>query len=176
MASTLQIPKIVAARSQLKTAIELWFADGDPVSLHTLACAAHQIIHDINTHQKGPDLIFDSAIIKDERRKEWVRRMKKEMNFFKHADTDPTASIEFDPTASEFFILMSIQGLLIFGLDGNVAETAFFRWFMLHNPDFLTPEGQQFLIDSIPIDIDEVRRLNKRDFFDVFRLDSRSND
>lgn len=169
MAPTLQISKIDAARAQLKTAIELWFANGDHISIHTLACAAHQIIHDINTHKKGPDLIFNSSIIKSERRKEWINSLKKEMNFFKHADTDPTTSIEFDPEASEFFILMSIQGLQIFGFEGNVAETAFFRWFMLHNPDLLTPQGQQFLIDSIPVGIDEIRHLDRREFFEAFR-------
>jgi len=168
MASTLKIPKITAARAQLKTAIEMWFADGDTVSIHTLACAAHQIIHDINTNQKGPDLIFDSAIIKDERRKEWIRRMKKESNFFKHADTDPVEIIEFDPQSSEFFIIMSINGLLIFGIEGNVAETAFFRWFCLHNPDFLTDAGKKSLVDRIPVNIVEVRQFKRKEFFDAF--------
>lgn len=168
MACALQIPKITAARSQLKTAIELWFADGDAVSIHTLACAAHQIIHDINIHQKGPDLIFDSAVIKDENRNEWVRRMKKEMNFFKHADTDPVGVIEFDPQSSELFILMSINGLLIFGLEGNVAETAFFRWFCLHNPDFLTDAGQKSLVERLPVNIEAVLQLEKQEFFEVF--------
>ena len=43
----ISISKLDAACRQLDCAIELWFADGDPVSIHTLACASHQIIHDI---------------------------------------------------------------------------------------------------------------------------------
>jgi hypothetical protein len=39
------ISKFDAARRQLNTAITLWFADGDPVAIHTLAYAAYEIIH-----------------------------------------------------------------------------------------------------------------------------------
>jgi len=35
------VTKASAAKSQLETAIQLWFDDADPVSIHTLAVAAH---------------------------------------------------------------------------------------------------------------------------------------
>ena len=35
----LHVTKLDAARRQLETAITLWFHDGDPVSIHTLAAA-----------------------------------------------------------------------------------------------------------------------------------------
>jgi argininosuccinate synthase len=60
------VTKIEAARRQLNTAIELWFNDGDPVSIHTLASSAHQIIHDLNRRNKGPDLFLDTIFIKEE--------------------------------------------------------------------------------------------------------------
>ncbi len=50
----IQITKLDAVLSQLETAIALWFNDGDPLSIHTLASAAYQIIYDLNKHQKGP--------------------------------------------------------------------------------------------------------------------------
>lgn len=46
--SRIQISKLEAAKRQRDTAIKMWFADGDPVSIHTLAAAAHQIINDVN--------------------------------------------------------------------------------------------------------------------------------
>src|SRR5438552_18089527 len=39
----LHLTKVGVAQSQLKTAIRLWFNDGDAVSIHTLACAAYEI-------------------------------------------------------------------------------------------------------------------------------------
>jgi hypothetical protein len=47
-----RITKLDAAIRQLDTAITLWFTEADTISIHTLACSAHQIIHDIN-QQKG---------------------------------------------------------------------------------------------------------------------------
>jgi hypothetical protein len=63
------ITKLDAARRQLGIAISLWFQDGDEVAIHTLACAAHQIIHDINRHRGGRDLLFDSLVFRDEYRR-----------------------------------------------------------------------------------------------------------
>jgi transcriptional regulator with XRE-family HTH domain len=56
----LKVSKLDAARRQLECAIELWFLEKDEVSVHTLAGAAYQIIHDINTHIH-PDSKFLSA-------------------------------------------------------------------------------------------------------------------
>jgi hypothetical protein len=46
------VTKLDAARRQLKTAIKLWFEDGDPVAIHTLIVAAYEII-DILAGAKG---------------------------------------------------------------------------------------------------------------------------
>jgi len=70
------VKKLEAAKRQLHTAITLWFADTDPVSVHTLACAAQQIVHDINTVKKGSDLLLDSIVIKEEFRREYCNEMR----------------------------------------------------------------------------------------------------
>src|ERR1035437_4674844 len=38
---------LLVARSQLLTAIDLFFADSDPISVHTLAGAAREILEDL---------------------------------------------------------------------------------------------------------------------------------
>jgi hypothetical protein len=48
----LRIYKIEAARRQLDSAIELWFLDKDEVSVHTLAAAAYQLVHDLKRNIK----------------------------------------------------------------------------------------------------------------------------
>src|ERR1700678_497488 len=84
------IKKLEAAQRQLNCAIELWFREMDEVSVHTLAAAAYQITHDIKVRRGiQHDLLYDSAIVKDEYRSLWINTMKKAQNFFKHADRDP---------------------------------------------------------------------------------------
>src|ERR1039457_3689137 len=138
---SIRVSKLDAAHRQLCCAIELWFADGDAVSIHTLACASHQIIHDINVKRGPIDLLFDSALIKDEHRKEANDLIRKDMMFFKHADKDPDGITEFVPLSSEFFMLFSIKGLESLGSSLNDAEVAFIEWFTLQNPKFLTQAG-----------------------------------
>ncbi len=70
---TITITKLDDARRQIKTAIRLFFADGDPVSIHTLATASHEIMHTLYRRKGLRGLIFDSDAIKEERRSEWAR-------------------------------------------------------------------------------------------------------
>lgn len=142
-ASRFHVTKLDAARRQLRVAISLWFQDGDAIAVHTLACAAHQIIHDINRKKGGPDLVFDSSIVTEEHRKEMVMRLKQAMNFFKHADVDPDGVVEFVPEISELFIMGSLWGLECFGLRLNPIEAAFSHWYMIKHPDVLTEKGRR---------------------------------
>jgi len=96
---------------QIDTAITLWFNEGDPVSIHTLACSAYQIVHDINQKTGWRDLLYDSVVIKDEYRKKWVDTIKRPYNFLKHADKDASDSIEFDSSTNEVFIMFTCLGL-----------------------------------------------------------------
>ena len=105
------ITKLEAARRQLRVAISLWFQDGDEVAIHTLACAAHEIINDINKHRGGEDLLFNKAVFREEYRDEIIKRFRKEMTFFKHADRDPEGVIDFVPKLTEIFIINSLCGI-----------------------------------------------------------------
>jgi hypothetical protein len=64
------------ARRQLRTAIRLWFDDGDPVSIHTLAAAAYEILHTLARRKGAEDLLFDAHLIKDEYRSIWVKALR----------------------------------------------------------------------------------------------------
>lgn len=111
------ITKLDAARRQLATAIDLWFHDKDQVSIHTLSAAAYEIIHAFSKkHGRGRDLLLDSLFVKDEYRGEWKRLLRKGANFFKHADQDPDATIDFQPMTSEIFILFAILGMQSIGI------------------------------------------------------------
>jgi hypothetical protein len=78
----LHFTKVDVARTQLKTAIRLWFHDGDPVSIHTLAYAAYEIIHFVSKKRnRTKQLIFDTLSVKDEYRGKWAKTIKEHANF-----------------------------------------------------------------------------------------------
>ena len=175
----LKIPvsKLAAARRQLDCALELWFADKDPVATHTLAAASYQIIHDINV-KKMPDkeLLFNSVVIKDEFRQEFVNLLKAPSNFFKHADRDPESIIELVPFGTIVFMLYALVGFQNIGETMTDIESAFLYWLIIHRPKMVRPEFQQMLTDNVPIkELGNIRKMTKRKFADaVFDVLSRA--
>ncbi len=137
------ISKLDAACRQLNTAISLWFAEGDSVSIHTLTCSAHQIVHDINHKQGGRDLVYDSLIYKDEYRREVIRCLKQQYNFFKHADSDPSAVLEFDAEITDSFIVFTSLGLEMLGRSPDRIRGAFNIFYGLTHPHFLSDKGRE---------------------------------
>lgn len=165
------ITKFDAATRQLDTAISLWFSDGDAVSIHTLACSAHQIIHDINQQKGWRDLLYDSLVVKEEYHHELKRLLKGRYNFFKHSEKDPDVTIEFNPSLTETFILFSLFGLELFGIKHNEIRGAFIIWHAIHNPDRLTEKGKKQYVENIPSEsISKIRNMSRSEFFNNYTL------
>jgi len=163
------INKLDVACRQLDTAIQLWFNDGDAVSIHTLVFSAHQIVHDIKLHKGGRELLYDSLIIKDEYRREAINQLKKHYNFFKHAERDPSKTIEFDPIITEGFIFLTSLGLAILGRSPNEVREAFNIYFYLSNPHFLNDKGKAEFIETIPEETrNYILRMPRHKFFEEF--------
>jgi hypothetical protein len=120
----LRISKIDAARRQLDCAIELWFLDKDEASIHTLAAAAYKIIHDLKEHRGiRRDLLYDSAMIKDECRSKWINVLKRSVNSLKHADKFPDETVEISPFGNLIFIMFTAGGLRLLGEQSSDAAT-----------------------------------------------------
>jgi hypothetical protein len=168
----IRISKLDAARRQLQTAIRLWFHDGDPVSIHTLAFAAYEIIHVIaKARNKGLDLLFDTLNIKDEHRRDFNAFIKRDANFFKHAKKEKNLDeiLEFRPVLTMLFLIYATLGVRWAGETPNEAESIFFTWLHIHKSNWLTDEGRKFIQDNIPIEhLDEFRAMPKAEFFDIF--------
>lgn len=165
------VSKLNAARRQLDCAIEMWFKGKDEVSVHTLGGAAHQIIYDINkVRGGGREMLFDSIWIKDEYRKEFVDYVKKDMNFFKHADKDPDpiGITEFYPATTVMFFLFSIIGLENLGEHQNDIEKTLMLWITVHHPNWLLGEVKRRLEEPHAEQlIADMRKMNKQEFFET---------
>lgn len=165
------IDKLEVACRQLNTAISLWFNGGEEVSVHTLACSAHQIVHDINRHRGGKDLLYDSLLIKDEYRKQANNHLKQHYNFFKHANKDPLGTIEFDPVITEDFIMFTELGLELLGRGPDEVRGAFNIYYFLRNPHLLTNKGEAKFIIAVPEESREYAlTMSKQQFFHEYIL------
>jgi hypothetical protein len=166
--------KFDAATRQLDTAISLWFSGGDAVSIHTLACSAHQIIHDINQQKGWHDLLYDSLVIKKEFQPEFKRFLKSHYNYFKHSKKDIDKTIEFDSSLTELIILFSIIGLELFGIKQNDIRKAFTFWHAIQYPDRFTEKLKKQYVDNIPSDIiSAIRSMSRSSYFNKFTLGMR---
>ncbi len=162
----LQITKLDAAQRQLRTAIRLWFHDGDPVSTHTLLAAAHEIIHRLYRNKGLVNLIFDSDLILDERRSDFAKIMKAAPNFFKHANNDSDQILSFNPEVNDLLPTFLIQALSDMGYQLEFEETAFIHWQLIHQPSLFNSGGKH-----VPPDVAaQLARLDKSEFLKTCEL------
>jgi hypothetical protein len=106
---SLTLTKFDVAERQLNQAIRLFFDGGDPVSVHTLAEAAAQVLYDIRGELGATSKIRDADIIRTEFKTEWMRTVLSSRNFFKHADRDATAIHEFKEEFNHFSLLDAVN-------------------------------------------------------------------
>lgn len=167
-ATKIKVSKIEAAKRQLDIAVELWFYDRDPVSVHTLARASYEIIHDINAKKGGGrDLLYDSLLIKDEYRKAYADAIKAPGNFFKHADRDAEAIVEFPIEGSLLFFVFAILGLQNLGERRSARAEVFLNWTEIHRPEWLLPEFRERLAKALSVEgIQKLRAIPKHEYFE----------
>lgn len=104
-----KLTKIDAARSQLATAINLFFDDVDPISVHSLACASAEILETMCrnngkqtffTHTRESNPKFTSKEIRE--------TLNKCKNWFKHADKDHGDVLtDFSDVLNDYAIFMA---------------------------------------------------------------------
>lgn len=98
------VSKLDAARRQLETAVNLYFHEGDPVSIHTLTSTAYEVLRDIND---GQSMIKDwmKDYIRPEVLKEFRDKVNEGQNFFKHADRDAEKTLIFEPETTQIWLM-----------------------------------------------------------------------
>lgn len=130
----IELNKRVVATSQLETAIRLWFEYGDPVSIHTLAAAAHGIFHVLGKQIGEPSIILDYL---RSLKKPDYDRFAEAQNFFKHSNTDVNDLIGYDPMHAEIIMLDCIHVYGLLAHDVTLLMAAFVMRFSLAHPQYL---------------------------------------
>ena len=169
----IKVSKIDAARRQLDCAIDLWFRNGDPVSIHTLVSAAFEIIQDLNSKAGNKEItMIEMArrLVKPERVEEVMQLLRKPMLFFKHADRDPHDILEFAPDASEMLMVTAMRGLGLLGEQSSDQQRTLVNWHALHRPNIFL-DGQNPLQALLSAEqAADMRKLAKGDFFKASML------
>jgi hypothetical protein len=159
----LPVAKLDAARRQLETAITLWFHEADPVSIHTLAGAAHKLLYDIKTKAGGPTMLPDADYIRPGCVGEWRKILSRAQNFFKHADKDSTDTLFFAPQMTQYLMLDACNCYRVLAHEHRPLFDLFAVWFTVHEPRLFSEQLQQQLRTLGPDD--DLRQLSKLQFF-----------
>jgi hypothetical protein len=126
------ITKLEAANRQLCTAVRMFFADGDAVAVHTLACAAREI-YEKHCRKAARGRMFDfvQAGNPGHQEKQLWNLLNAARNFFKHEGDSLDDRIEFDDTMNDFALLSACTDCATLSAPHQPAEVqAFTIWFV----------------------------------------------
>lgn len=99
--------KLDVAKRQLETAIRLFFNQGDPVSIHTLVAASHEVLHVFGKSHQVKSVIWPLWLghVSEALRKKYHSKVREAQRFFKHGSRDKDEILKFKPEFNEMFIL-----------------------------------------------------------------------
>ncbi len=129
---SLALDKLEVARRQLETAVEMYFAGGDPVSIHTLTMAAYEILDNYAKAKQLPRMnmvVHLEKMFPAEAVPRLRRLMRKPQNFFKHANEDPGDTIDFNPDQTMFPLLDACLMYPVLSASESTIMSAFAQWF-----------------------------------------------
>lgn len=161
----IQLNKLACARRQLQTAVNLFFHDGDAVSIHTLTCAAYNVIRDVNDSRNGRPMHAKQIYVQMSGRPS-VSELNQPENFFKHADRDSNAELTFYPKFTECLLVDACEKYRDITGDHVLSFIAFTLWFMCQSPEkFDIPEAwEDFANDARDLHWNN----NRHGFYDRF--------
>ena len=151
----MKVDKERVAVQQLDTAIRLLFNAGDVISVHTLACAAAEVLRGVLEAAGGST--WQDALIKayPDKEQEVRRTLVRARNFFKHADRDPHEVLDFDEkTNDETIIVATLEygELVRLGAPSRIAKlttpmSVFQLWYFAKDPRVLTESPNNSAIE-----------------------------
>jgi hypothetical protein len=160
------VTKVDAAMGQLETAIVLWFHEGNPVAIHTLAVAADDCLNSLKRHKTNTPSAIRSAI------KTLPRKIQnawhESQNFFKHGDKELRRTLRFFPIFTDLILMNAVISHASLG-DGPTSLTiAFLFRFQMEQPVFAAPlkDAYKPLYEMFTIDLSE--ELTRLQFFEKY--------
>lgn len=157
------VTKESAARSQLETAIQLWFTGGDPISIHALAVASNDCYRALGAHKGNPSLIDQWLKSQSQATR---KRATLVQNFIKHGRMDLKGSVRLTPIYSAILLFDSVACHFVLKGDVTPLMRCFFTRVCLENPTFVPGDPRGFLFEK-GIQIYKRHDISRRDFLKV---------
>jgi hypothetical protein len=154
------VTKLDAARRQIEIAIILWFAESDPVSIHTLVSAGHKLVYDINKKTLRLAMLGDTTNIRPGHEKEYRDILAEASNFFKHADRDAEKTLSFSPQSTAFQLLDVCNVYQSLAAERRPLMRLFILYLEIHYPDLFLSKVEESR------DVANLKLLSKQRFFD----------
>jgi hypothetical protein len=85
--------KIDVAEAHIRTAVKLFFDDAHPIPIHLLACSAREILTKLGGKMGVATILDDVASARGATTGEVEKKAREFVNFMKHADRDPAATL-----------------------------------------------------------------------------------
>jgi hypothetical protein len=142
-ATPLVLTKFDVAERQLNQAVLMFFDEQDPVSVHTLAEAAAQVLYDIRALTGASSIGRDSDLIRPEYKKEWLALLFSSRNFFKHADRDSDATHTFKEEFNHYSLFDAVNMYLSAKKAWTPESMIYVAWFVTMYPQTVK-EGTDF--------------------------------
>ena len=158
MSSAVKITKIEAGKPQLETAIRMFFKEEDPVAIHTLAAAAHDVLWGIAKKRGTMSLLKNNPLIAKQHQKEMHGIVSEAKNFFKHGIRDPNAGVEFNPETTAYFLIDAIEIYRQVIGQPSPVMISMMAWFQLKNAHIFSKNplnrAQLALLDKLGLNPD----------------------
>jgi hypothetical protein len=162
-AKTLIVTKESAARTQLETAIMLWFNYGDPISILALAAAANDCYDAMGAHIGAPS--FFRAWLKT-RSSAFQDQVRETQNFIKHGRMNLKGRVRYTPRVAEILMVDSIVCHENVFPRTTPLMRLYFARFALENPEIVVPERRP--IFSKGADVDKLLNFDRLQFLEEF--------
>jgi hypothetical protein len=144
-----RLTKLDVVQRQLRTAIRIFFEDGDSVSAYTLAAAAEGVLGGLLKKQGTRHPFRESDLIKKGMERAFNSVLNQSQNFFKHADSDTDDVHDFPAIALEYELFEC--AVLYHMVRGRFFREAWvlFVWFGIHHPDVVNDGSFKVLLSNL---------------------------
>jgi hypothetical protein len=169
----LRLPKIEAARRQIESAIWLWFADADMVSVRTLTVAAHRLILELTELWGVTVFPFSGAYVASDFEEDRKSAKPDAESYFKNAKESET--YELCEAWTELYLLDAV--IAYTNLVDNHCGSALMSTFVLRlgvQRQELFAHGVFSLLEqslSEYFNLERLQQLNKMEFLSDFLRD-----
>jgi hypothetical protein len=127
------------SQEQIVTAIELFFSEKSSCSVHTLIAASLGILRDILRSQKKEWSMNIEQYARAEMLNEFRQIIRKQQNFFKHANKDPKGTLKLNERLIEAELLESVNAYETLYEVKTYNMMIYQFWFMCAHPKFYPP-------------------------------------